>query len=180
MNTEITCETEQSQKAERKLVMDVQDITKSLPLGRERIAILKGISFQIMNGEFVSIVGPSGSGKSTLLGIIAGLDNPTTGQVLIDSVNITRMTEGKLAVVRNSKIGMVFQAFNLIPTLTAQETLKFRCMSVSIKAHHPHGHRNCWPWLVSRTGSIIVPINSLGANSSVSPLLARWQLIPPL
>src|SRR5947209_4844304 len=107
MNTEITPETEQSQKAERKVVMDVQDITKSLPLGRERIDILKGISFQIMNGEFVSIVGPSGSGKSTLLGIIAGLDNPSTGQVLIDGVNITRMTEGKLAVVRNSKIGMV-------------------------------------------------------------------------
>jgi putative ABC transport system ATP-binding protein len=124
MNTEITSETEQSQKAERKVVMDVQDITKSLPLGRERIDILKGISFQIMNGEFVSIVGPSSSGKSTLLGIIAGLDNPSTGQVLIDSVNITRMTEGKLAVVRNSKIGMVFQAFNLIPTLTTQENVE--------------------------------------------------------
>src|SRR5438067_9214141 len=107
-----------------KIVMDVRDITKSLPLGRERIEILKGISFQIMSGEFVSIVGPSGSGKSTLLGIIAGLDNPTTGQVFIDGVDITRMTEGKLAVVRNNKIGMVFQAFNLIPTLTAQENVE--------------------------------------------------------
>src|SRR5438045_5856681 len=86
---------EQAPKTERKVVMDVRDITKSLPLGRERIDILKGISFSIMSGEFVSIVGPSGSGKSTLLGIIAGLDNPTTGQVLIDDVDITRMTEGK-------------------------------------------------------------------------------------
>jgi len=117
-------ETEQSQKTEQKIVMDVRDITKSLPLGRERIDILKGISFSITSGEFVSIVGPSGSGKSTLLGIIAGLDNPTTGQVLIDGVDITRMSEGKLAVVRNSKIGMVFQAFNLIPTLTAQENVE--------------------------------------------------------
>src|SRR5216117_2669863 len=107
-----------------KVVMDVRDITKSLPLGREKIEILKGISFQIMSGEFVSIVGPSGSGKSTLLGIIAGLDNPTSGQVLIDGVDITRMSEGKLAVVRNNKIGMVFQAFNLIPTLTAQENVE--------------------------------------------------------
>src|ERR1700730_7180456 len=89
-----------------KTVMDVQNIIKSLPLGRDRIEILKGISFQIMSGEFVAIVGPSGSGKSTLLGIIAGLDNPTTGQVFIDGVDITRMTEGKLAAVRNSKIGM--------------------------------------------------------------------------
>jgi putative ABC transport system ATP-binding protein len=108
----------------QKIVMDVRDITKSLPLGRERIEILKGISFQIMSGEFVSIMGPSGSGKSTLLGIIAGLDNPTSGQVLIDGIDITTMSEGKLASVRNNKIGMVFQAFNLIPTLTAQENVE--------------------------------------------------------
>ncbi|HEY5001665.1 MAG TPA: ABC transporter ATP-binding protein [Ktedonobacteraceae bacterium] len=124
MSTEITLTDEQNKKTERKMVMDVQNITKNLPLGREQIEILKGISFQIMSGEFVSIVGPSGSGKSTLLGIIAGLDNPTTGQVLIDGVNITRMSEGKLAGVRNSKIGMIFQAFNLIPTLTAQENVE--------------------------------------------------------
>lgn len=109
---------------EHKIVMDVRNITKSLPLGRECIDILKGISFQIFNGDFVSIVGPSGSGKSTLLGIIAGLDNPSSGQVLIDGVDITTMTEGKLATVRNSKIGMVFQAYNLIPTLTAQENVE--------------------------------------------------------
>src|SRR5713101_1757724 len=124
MNTSLILETEVASKSERKAVMDVQNITKSLPLGRERIDILKGISFQIMSGEFVSIVGPSGSGKSTLLGIIAGLDNPTSGQVFIDSVDITTMSEGKLAEVRNSKIGMVFQAFNLIPTLTAQENVE--------------------------------------------------------
>lgn len=124
MSTNANPVTEQPQKPEPKVVMDVQNITKNLPLGHERIEILKGINFQIMSGEFVSIVGPSGSGKSTLLGIIAGLDNPTTGKVLIDGVDITRMTEGKLAVVRNSKIGMVFQAFNLIPTLTAQENVE--------------------------------------------------------
>jgi putative ABC transport system ATP-binding protein len=124
MNTSLILETETASKIEPRIVMDVQNITKSLPLGRERIDILKGISFQITSGEFVSIVGPSGSGKSTLLGIIAGLDNPTTGQVLIDGVDITRMSEGKLAAVRNSKIGMVFQAFNLIPTLTAQENVE--------------------------------------------------------
>src|SRR2546421_4298094 len=124
MNTSLILESEQSQKTEAKVVMDVRDITKSLPLGRERIEILKGISFQIMSGEFVSIMGPSGSGKSTLLGIIAGLDNPTSGQVFIDGIDITTMSEGKLASVRNNKIGMVFQAFNLIPTLTAQENVE--------------------------------------------------------
>ena len=124
MNTTFEREDEQNITTERKIVMDVQNITKSLPLGREQIEILKGISFQIMSAEFISIVGPSGSGKSTLLGIIAGLDNPTGGHVLIDGVDITRMGENKLASVRNSKIGMVFQAFNLIPTLTAQENVE--------------------------------------------------------
>src|SRR5207253_6870666 len=124
MNTSLILETEVASKIERTAVMEVRNITKSLSLGRKRIDILKAISFQISNGEFVSIVGPSGSGKSTLLGIIAGLDNPTSGQVLIDGVDITRMSEGKLAAVRNNKIGMVFQAFNLIPTLTAQENVE--------------------------------------------------------
>src|SRR6266478_3900919 len=124
MHTTVPPETGQAQSTERTVVMDVLNITKNLPLGRERIEILKGISFQIRSGEFISIVGPSGSGKSTLLGIIAGLDNPTSGQVLIDGIDITRMSEGRLAEVRNNKIGMVFQAFNLIPTLTAQENVE--------------------------------------------------------
>lgn len=124
MQEHTSVENNLQQETNQKIVMDVRDITKSLPLGRERIEILKGISFQIMRGEFVSIMGPSGSGKSTLLGIIAGLDNPTSGQVLIDGIDITTMSEGKLASVRNNKIGMVFQAFNLIPTLTAQENVE--------------------------------------------------------
>lgn len=104
--------------------LEARSITKSLPLGGERITILKGISLYIAAGEFVAIIGPSGSGKSTLLGIIAGLDTPTSGQMLVDGVDITHMGETKLAAVRNQKIGMVFQAFNLIPTLTAQENVE--------------------------------------------------------
>jgi len=104
--------------------LEARNITKSLPLGGERIDILKGISFAINHGEFVSIVGPSGSGKSTILGIIAGLDVPTTGHVFIDNVDITKMGEGQLAAVRNQKVGMVYQAFNLIPTLTARENVE--------------------------------------------------------
>src|SRR2546423_15564038 len=79
-----------------KIVMDVRNITKSLPLGREKIEILKGLSFQIMSGGFVSIVGPSGSGKSTLLGIVAGLVNPTSGQGLIGGGGMSAMRAGQL------------------------------------------------------------------------------------
>jgi putative ABC transport system ATP-binding protein len=100
------------------------DVGKSLLLGRERVEILKDVRMQVRHGEFVAIVGPSGSGKSTLLGIIAGLDTPTSGQVFIDGIDVTRMREAQLAGVRNQKIGMVFQAFNLIPTLTAQENVE--------------------------------------------------------
>jgi putative ABC transport system ATP-binding protein len=104
--------------------LEAIDIRKSLPLNGERIEILKGISLRIEHGEFVAIIGPSGSGKSTLLGIIAGLDNPSSGRVLIDDVDITKMGESALAKIRNQKIGMVYQAFNLIPTLTAQENVE--------------------------------------------------------
>jgi len=104
--------------------LEAIDIRKSLPLGRQRIDILNGISLRIEHGEFVAVMGPSGSGKSTLLGIIAGLDNPTSGRVLIDGIDITKMSESQLAKVRNAKIGMVYQAFNLIPTLTAQENVE--------------------------------------------------------
>lgn len=104
--------------------LEARDVWRWLPLGREHVKILKGVSFSILRGEFVALVGPSGSGKSTLLGVIAGLDRPNTGTVLVDGVDITQMSEARLAQVRNHKIGMVFQAFNLIPTLTAQENVE--------------------------------------------------------
>jgi putative ABC transport system ATP-binding protein len=105
-------------------VMEISSITKRLPLGRGQIDILKGISFDVKRGEMLALVGPSGSGKSTLLGILAGLDHPTSGHVVLDGIDIAQMPEGKVATVRNRKIGMVFQAYNLITTLTAQENVE--------------------------------------------------------
>ena len=104
--------------------LEARDVHKSLPLATGQLEILKGISFRIAKGEIAAIVGPSGSGKSTLLGIIAGLDNPTSGQVLIDGTDVTHLNEAQMAGIRNTKIGMVFQAYNLIPTLTAQENVE--------------------------------------------------------
>ena len=104
--------------------LEARQVTRSLPLGGGLVPILRGVSFAVQRGEFVGLMGPSGSGKSTLLGVIAGLDQPTSGHVLVDGIDITTMPESRLAAVRNAKIGMVFQAYNLIPTLTAQENVE--------------------------------------------------------
>jgi putative ABC transport system ATP-binding protein len=104
--------------------LEARDVTRGLPLGGAMVEILRGISFAIQRGEFAALMGPSGSGKSTLLGVIAGLDRPSSGHVLVDGIDITTMPESRLAAVRNAKIGMVFQAYNLIPTLSAQENVE--------------------------------------------------------
>jgi putative ABC transport system ATP-binding protein len=105
-------------------IVQARDLIRHLPLAGEALHILKGVSFTIPHGAAVAITGPSGSGKSTLLGILAGLDTPDRGQVIIDGVDITHLDETHLARFRNEKIGMVFQSFNLIPSLTALENVE--------------------------------------------------------
>lgn len=109
--------------AANNVVIHVSGVTKVLPMGKVKVHALRGVDMDIYAGEMVSIVGPSGSGKSTLLGLIGGLDTPTTGKIEIDGVDITRMNEDQLTEIRNEKIGFIFQFFNLIPTLTAQENV---------------------------------------------------------
>jgi putative ABC transport system ATP-binding protein len=104
-------------------VVEAADLSKDLQMGQVTVRALRGVSLVVRRGEFLSIIGPSGSGKSTLLGLIGGLDNPTAGSVVIDGVDITRLSERALTRVRNEKIGFVFQFFNLVPTLTALENV---------------------------------------------------------
>lgn len=109
---------------DRYATLEVRDLSKEIPLGREIISILKGLTFDLHRGEMVALMGPSGSGKSTLLGIAAGLDRPSSGDVRLDGEEIGRLSERKLAGVRAHKVGMVFQSYNLIPTLTALENVQ--------------------------------------------------------
>ncbi len=124
------------------IIIQAENLTRTLSLGDEPIHILKGLSFAIPAGAWVAITGPSGSGKSTLLGLLAGLDSPTSGQIIVNDVDISRLSEAKLAQFRNEKIGMVFQSFNLIPTLTALENVEVplyassNSMNASRRARH--------------------------------------------
>jgi putative ABC transport system ATP-binding protein len=104
-------------------MIQLRDVSKTVTSGSEPLTILHPMSIDVARGRFLAIVGPSGSGKSTLLGLIAGLDAPTSGEVVIDGVNITRLGEDALARLRGEKIGFVFQFFHLIPSLTAVENI---------------------------------------------------------
>ena len=101
----------------------LQNIDLSLGRGAARVHILKGISLEIGRGEAVGLVGPSGSGKSTLLMTMAGLERPDSGEVLVDGADLSRMDEDALARFRGRRIGIVFQSFHLVPTMTALENV---------------------------------------------------------
>lgn len=104
-------------------VLEVKQVKKEFNTDSTTIEILKGISFSVKKGEFIAIIGSSGSGKSTLLSIIAGLDNPSSGNVLIDNQNLQTLNEDQLSELRNKKIGFIFQSFFLVPSLSAYENI---------------------------------------------------------
>jgi putative ABC transport system ATP-binding protein len=104
-------------------MIEASGLTKTLDTGAHRVEILRGIDLVVPAGQFVAIMGPSGSGKSTLLGLLAGLDTPTAGRIVLDGVDITGIGEDQLAIVRGRKVGFVFQSYQLIPSLTAEENV---------------------------------------------------------
>jgi putative ABC transport system ATP-binding protein len=104
-------------------MISLQNVSRTVPSGAGPLTILQPTSFEIARGRAVAITGPSGSGKSTLLGLIAGLDTPTSGSIWLDGVEVTALGEEKLARLRGEKIGIVFQFFYLLPSLTAYENV---------------------------------------------------------
>jgi putative ABC transport system ATP-binding protein len=105
-------------------MLECDSLGRTYLSGGRELTVLKDISFQVDSGGFVAVVGPSGSGKTTLLGLLAGLDRPTTGRVRLDGEDLGRLDEDALARLRGEKVGFVFQAFQLIPTLTARENVQ--------------------------------------------------------
>jgi putative ABC transport system ATP-binding protein len=106
------------------VILNCQSLSRTYRSGGQDLTVLKDITFTLEQGEFLAILGPSGSGKTTLLGLLAGLDRPTTGTVHLDGQALGAMSEDERARLRVEKIGFVFQSFQLIPTLTAQENVQ--------------------------------------------------------
>ena len=111
-----------------KTVIELQNIKRNFQVGDETVHALRGVSFSINEGEFVTIMGTSGSGKSTLLNILGCLDTPTTGEYLLDGISVRTMSKSQRAVLRNRKIGFVFQNYNLLPKTTAIENVELPLM----------------------------------------------------
>jgi putative ABC transport system ATP-binding protein len=108
---------------ERPVVVEVKDLKKEYRLRGEIVQALKGISMSVSRGEYISLMGPSGSGKTTLFNMIGGLDRPSGGTVLIDNIDLAKMSNKSLAWLRSRKIGYIFQTYNLIPVLSAMDNV---------------------------------------------------------
>jgi len=119
-----------------KIIVDIKDLKRSFSVGGETVKALDGVNFSIATGEFVTIMGSSGSGKTTLLNILGCLDKPTSGEYLLDGNNVGKLSKNELAVLRNRKIGFVFQSYNLLARTSAIENVELPLMynsSVSAK-----------------------------------------------
>ena len=124
---------------QKKVVIELQDVRRDFMVGGETVHALRGVSFKIYEGEFVTIMGKSGSGKSTLLNQLGCLDTPTTGEYLLDGVSVRTMSKSQRAVLRNRKIGFIFQNYNLLPKTTSVENVELPLMyNSSVKARQRH------------------------------------------
>lgn len=105
-------------------MIDLKNINKNYKIGSETLHALVNVCFKVENGDFIAIIGPSGSGKSTLMNILGCMDVPDSGEYYLDNINVSSLNDNKLAEIRNSKIGFIFQNFNLLPKLTALENVE--------------------------------------------------------
>ena len=120
--------------------VEIQDVTKKFRKETTEVVALRETSVTIPAGTFVCLMGPSGSGKSTLLNLIAGIDRPSSGQVMVDGRDISKLSEGALAAWRNQTIGFIFQTFNLIPVLTAFENVELPLLLTKLSKSERRSH----------------------------------------
>jgi len=122
------------QEAVSEIVVRVEDVTKEYAMGRTVVKALRGVSLEIARREFLCIAGPSGSGKTTLLNLIGCLDKPTSGRILLEGQDVSKLSPKELAWVRRRRLGFVFQTFNLVPVLTAYENIELPLLLLGVGA----------------------------------------------
>jgi putative ABC transport system ATP-binding protein len=126
--------------APSRTLVTIRDLAKSYHRGAEEIRVFEGVDLDIHEGEFLALMGPSGSGKSTLLNILAGLDTPTNGTVVVDGQEITRMNARQLATWRSTHIGFIFQFYNLLPVLTAAQNVELPLLLTHLSKKQRRDH----------------------------------------
>lgn len=129
-----------SASPQQQILVKVNAVSKSYRRGNQPIPVLEGISFEIVRGEFLALMGPSGSGKSTLLNLIAGIDTVDSGSIVIDDIDIATLNEAELARWRSAHVGFIFQFYNLIPVLTAYENVELPLLLTSLSRRERREH----------------------------------------
>jgi putative ABC transport system ATP-binding protein len=120
--------------ATAKPIVELRGVTKVFYRGKEALSVLEGINLDVPEGSFEALMGPSGSGKTTLLNLIAGLDRPTSGTAVVANNDLSRMSDGDLAKFRAAKVGFIFQAYNLMPVLTARENVELPLLLTNLSS----------------------------------------------
>ena len=159
--------------------ISISNVNLSLGTGAARVHILKDISLRVASGEAIGLIGPSGSGKSTLLMVMAGLERPDSGEVVVNGTPFNALDEDALARFRGRQVGIVFQSFHLIPTMTALENVAVPLeLAGNPDARSARG-AGTEIGRASATACIIIRRNCPAASSSASRWPARWRPIPP-
>jgi putative ABC transport system ATP-binding protein len=127
-------------KSSGRVLVEIRNLAKSYRRGGEAIRVFENVDLEIRDGEFLALMGPSGSGKSTLLNILAGLDTPTSGTVMVDGQDITRMNGRQLATWRSTHIGFIFQFYNLLPVLTAAQNVELPLLLTNLSKKQRREH----------------------------------------
>jgi putative ABC transport system ATP-binding protein len=141
-------------------MIETKHVSKVYKMGELDLEVIKDLNLTIGSGEFIAIVGPSGSGKSTVLNILGGLDTPTSGEVVVDNINITDLNTTELAHFRGEKIGFIFQSFNLIPVLSVYENIEYPLIMIQ---HLPPQERE------KRVLEVLKEVDMLDQKESPSP-----------
>ena len=165
--------------ADQQIIVAINAVSKTYQRGNQPVPVLEGISFEIVRGEFLALMGPSGSGKSTLLNLIAGIDTVDSGSIVIDGVDIATLNESELARWRSAHVGFIFQFYNLIPVLTAYENVELPLLLTSLSRRERRAHVEAALAVVSLTDRVEHYPSQLSGGQQQRVAIARAIVTDP-